>query len=161
MEVHPERSSGQIVDGIPQAHTTEVTTNVMVPDGATLVIGGLIDSEVDLDRSGLPFLSRLPVVGYLFGQSTKNITKKELMVLMTTHIWNPKAQCVSDEGGVAVDGSGRPIPAELAPPEWMPNQPSQIPLERPEPELLPAPTPTPAQPKSDTPLAPMLPEPKK
>jgi len=143
MEVHPERSSGEIVDGIPQAHTTEVTTNVMVPDGATLVIGGLMDNEVDMDRSGLPFFSRLPVVGYLFGQRTKTITKKELIVLMTTHIWNPKAECVSDEGAVAADLSGRPIPAELAPPEWLPNQSSQVPFERPEPELLPAPAPAP------------------
>ncbi|HTQ37432.1 MAG TPA: hypothetical protein VMJ32_00290 [Pirellulales bacterium] len=156
MEVHPERSSGQIVDGIPQAHTSEVTTNVMVPDGATLVIGGLMDTEVDTDQSGLPYLSRLPVVGYLFGQRTKSVTKKELIVLMTTHIWNSKTGCVSDDGTVATDMSGRPIPAELAPPDWLPNQSSQIPLERPEPELLPAPAPTPA-----TPLAPMLAEPKK
>src|SRR5262249_28476457 len=99
MEVHPERSRGAIVDSIPQASTSEVTTNVMVPDGATLVIGGLMDSEFETESSGLPYLSRIPVVGYLFGTHTKKLTKKELIVLLTTHIWNPK-------GGCPVDGSG-------------------------------------------------------
>ena len=49
MEIHPERSEG-VVDpttGLPSATTAELTTNVMVPDGATLVIGGLMEDEDD------------------------------------------------------------------------------------------------------------------
>src|SRR5262249_54918742 len=63
MEVHPERSRGSIVNNVPQASTSEITTNVIVPDGTTLVIGGLMDSEVELDQSGIPGLDRIPVVG--------------------------------------------------------------------------------------------------
>src|SRR5207253_2968885 len=57
MEIHPERSSGQVINNIPQTNTAEVTTNIMVPDGATIVIGGLIDNEDHKDQSGVPFLS--------------------------------------------------------------------------------------------------------
>jgi type II secretory pathway component GspD/PulD (secretin) len=89
MEVHPERSRGSIVDGIPQASTQEVTTNVMVPDGATLVIGGLMDQEIENRQSGIPGLMRLPVVGALFRFRTSHCIKKELIVLLTTHIWDP------------------------------------------------------------------------
>jgi Bacterial type II and III secretion system protein len=103
-----------------------------VPDGATLVIGGLMDSELELESTGLPYLNRLPVVGYLFGRHTKKLTRKELMVLMTTHIWNPKGGCPVDESG--------PMPPGLAPPDWLPNQSDQIPFQRPDPELLPSPS---------------------
>ena len=50
MEIHPERSQG-VVDpttGLPSQTTAELTTNVMVPNGATLVIGGLMEDEDDL-----------------------------------------------------------------------------------------------------------------
>src|SRR5690606_33922464 len=49
LEVHPERSSGFIdTNGIPQLTTSELTTNIMVPDGATIVIGGLIDNTDEI-----------------------------------------------------------------------------------------------------------------
>ena len=63
MEIHPERSSGQIVNNIPQTSTSEVTTNVMVPDGATIVIGGLMENVDDHQMSGVPGLCKLPVIG--------------------------------------------------------------------------------------------------
>ena len=63
MEIHPERSSGSVTNNIPNQQTAELTTNVMVPDGATLVIGGLMEDEDDYQLQGLPFLSRLPAPG--------------------------------------------------------------------------------------------------
>ena len=60
MEIHPERSSGSVTNNIPNQQTAELTTNVMVPDGATLVIGGLMEDEDDFQLQGLPGLSRLP-----------------------------------------------------------------------------------------------------
>ena len=94
MEVHPERSTGDIVNNIPQASTAEVTTNVMVPDGATLVIGGLMDNQLEFDQSGVPVLDRIPYLGDLFRTRTRTTTKKELVVLLTTHIWNPRTECL-------------------------------------------------------------------
>ena len=67
MEIHPERSTGVVSNNLPSAQTAELTTNVMVPDGATLVIGGLMEDEDDYQMQGLPGLSRIPALGYLFG----------------------------------------------------------------------------------------------
>jgi type II secretory pathway component GspD/PulD (secretin) len=94
MEVHPERSTGAIVNSIPQASTAEVTTNVIVPDGATLVIGGLMDHQMQFDQSGVPWFDRIPVLGALFRTRTRTAAKKELVVLLTTHICNPRVDVV-------------------------------------------------------------------
>ncbi len=94
MEVHPERSTGAIVNSIPQASTAEVTTNVLVPDGATLVIGGLMDHQTEIDQTGIPGLDRIPILGALFRDRTRTTTKKELVVLLTTHIMNPRTECL-------------------------------------------------------------------
>lgn len=93
MEIHPERSSGFIDEkGVPQASTSEVTTNVMVPDGSTIVIGGLMDSQDNIEQSGVPGLSRLRWIGGLFRQKQQSSDKKELIVLLTPHICNPSGQ---------------------------------------------------------------------
>ena len=89
MEIHPERSSGSVVNNIPNQTTAELTTNVMVPDGATLVIGGLMEDEDDFQMQGLPGLSRLPVLGFLFGARQKTEGRRELVVLLTPHVWSP------------------------------------------------------------------------
>ena len=91
MEVHPERSSGELnVQGVPQTHNAGVTSNVMIPDGATIVIGGLMDTEVTQAWEGLPFLSRIPLIGYVFRHTVETTTKKELVVILTPHIWRPQ-----------------------------------------------------------------------
>lgn len=94
MEIHPERSSGSIVNNIPQTSTSQLTTNVMVPDGSTIVIGGLMENVDDNQISGVPGLSRLPWIGALFRQSRKSSSKKELIVLLTPRIWNPHTDVV-------------------------------------------------------------------
>ena len=88
MEVFPERSTGTFDNaGIPQTKTAQVTTNLIVPDGETMIIGGLLDEEVSQNWSGIPFLSRLPWVGYLFRNTKDTVAKKELVVILTPHIW--------------------------------------------------------------------------
>jgi type IV pilus secretin PilQ/predicted competence protein len=90
LEVHPERTTGALdASGIPQTQSAQVTSNVMVPDGFTLMIGGLIDDETVESKEGLPFLMRIPVLGNLFCHTVTTKTKKELVVVLTPHIWNP------------------------------------------------------------------------
>jgi type IV pilus secretin PilQ/predicted competence protein len=96
MEIHPERSTGVVQDDLPSATTAELTTNVMVPDGATLVIGGLMEDEDDFQQQGLPGISRVPALGYLFGFKQKQDIRRELVVLLTPHIW-PQDQAAGHE----------------------------------------------------------------
>ncbi len=88
MEIHPERSSGTVVDNVPTQSLSELTTNIMIPDGATLVIGGLIENEDDFNQQGLPGLNRIPGLNFLFGFKDKASIKQELIVLLTPHIWD-------------------------------------------------------------------------
>ena len=115
MELHPERSSGATPNGIPQTSTAELTTNVMIPDGATLVIGGLMDDERDYGQQGLPGLNRLPILGAAFGQKSKTVGKRELVVLLTPHIWRPNLPPVPPpHGGIDPVAAARTVAAAEA-----------------------------------------------
>ena len=89
MEIHPERSEGSIIDNIPQTRSSQLTTNVMVQDGTTIVIGGLMETVQNTDTSGVPGLSRLPWIGALFRDKRTSTSQKELIVLLTPRIWKP------------------------------------------------------------------------
>jgi general secretion pathway protein D len=91
MEVHPERSDGVLENGIPQTTVQQVTTNVQVPDGKTIVIGGLLSEVVEQDWEGLPLVSRLPYIGFLFRHNFETTKKEELVIILTPHICRPAA----------------------------------------------------------------------
>lgn len=65
---------------------TEATTNLVVQDGQTIVIGGLIREDDSKARSGIPFLSKIPILGYLFGNSDDDASRTELVILLTPHV---------------------------------------------------------------------------
>ncbi len=91
MDVHPQNSTGVIdpVSGIPSETTAEVTTSVLMRDGQTLVIGGLISESIQTSISQVPLLGSIPVVGALFRRTTETLNRKELVVLLTPHVLNP------------------------------------------------------------------------
>ena len=70
----------------PVLSTREATTQVFVRDGQTTVIGGLADNTRDRSRSGIPLLSRIPVLGGLFGNTTQNDVTSELFLFLTPHV---------------------------------------------------------------------------
>ena len=65
---------------------TETTTSLVVQDGNTIIIGGLIRDDITKSRSGIPFLSKIPVLGYLFGQTTDSEQRTELIILLTPRV---------------------------------------------------------------------------
>ena len=137
MEIHPERSEG-VVDpttGLPSATTAELTTNVMVPNGGTLVIGGLMEDEDDYTQSGLPGLSRLPILGYLFGTREKTDQRRELVVLLTPHVWSPgqvggNPDTLAAQGSKGSGGDVRQAPAATTA-ALAPNPPAATPASSP------------------------------
>ncbi len=86
MEIRPEQSTGTIAGGLPDKTTTEITTNVMVKDGQTIVLGGLFQEETNLARAQAPLLGDVPVVGELFKNVDDLSQRIELIVLITPHI---------------------------------------------------------------------------
>lgn len=55
-------------------------------NGETAVIGGLTQTQVTKNKSGIPILSDLPLIGRLFSQSDSREEKKDLLILITPHI---------------------------------------------------------------------------
>lgn len=67
----------------PVIATQEITTSVRVPNGSTVVLGGLIKEEKTQDREGIPYIGEIPVLGSLLGGRTQNkIDKSELVVMI-------------------------------------------------------------------------------
>ncbi len=82
--------TGQVtrVDGndIPTIATRYIKTTVSAPNGATIVLGGLIQDSKRHNRSGLPILDRLPLIGGLFANTTNTKDRTELIVLMRPEV---------------------------------------------------------------------------
>ncbi len=65
---------------------TEATTDLVVKDGHTIVIGGLIREDDSDAIAGIPWLIKIPLISYLFGNTTKEKNRTELVILLTPYI---------------------------------------------------------------------------
>ncbi|OAI15104.1 type II secretion system protein GspD [Methylomonas koyamae] len=83
----------------PTISKREIETSVAVQSGETIVLGGLIDDKNTFNRDGVPILHELPLIGPLFGGTSKNNTKKELVVLLTPRVMKSRqdAQDITQE----------------------------------------------------------------
>ncbi|MHB8903098.1 MAG: type II secretion system protein GspD, partial [Thermoguttaceae bacterium] len=91
MELHPELSTGNVEISqqftIPKKEVTQVTTNVMVRDGCTVILGGLIREQLTNGKTQIPLLGGLPYVGPLFQSRQDQTTiREEILILLTPHI---------------------------------------------------------------------------
>lgn len=87
LEIHPEDSTGGLnASNLPFKTTTEVTSNVMVKDGHTIVIGGLFRESASTNRSQVPVLGNIPILGALFRRQADNTQREEIIILLTPHI---------------------------------------------------------------------------
>lgn len=87
-EVSSVESTVKTANGsaIPIIRTSEAEASLVVKDGVTVVMGGLIDdSRIDSD-AGVPFLSRIPLIGLLFKSKSHKTKKTELVIFLTPHI---------------------------------------------------------------------------
>ena len=71
---------------IPNISTQELNTRITVPNGAILVLGGLISDNDRRSASGLPVLSKIPVVKYLFGSTGRTKQRRELLIMLQARI---------------------------------------------------------------------------
>jgi type IV pilus assembly protein PilQ len=97
MELHPEDSVGFVnAQGLPSEQTTEVTTNVIVRDGETILIGGLFREVTTDTRRQVPWLGGLPGIGTFFKSREDKTTREEVIILLTVHIVKDRAAYVAD-----------------------------------------------------------------
>ena len=74
----------QIISGneYPVIATQKIRTNVRIPNGSTIVLGGLITEDKTNDQEGIPYISRIPVLGSLLGGRTNKIVNKNELIVM-------------------------------------------------------------------------------
>ena len=80
VQIGSANSGAQV--GLPVVDVREMSTTVRVKSGEMLIIGGLIDNTDQNDSTGVPFLGNVPVLKYLFGNDSKSVQKKELIILL-------------------------------------------------------------------------------
>jgi len=89
MELHPKDSVGGLTAAqLPFEQTTEVTTNIIIRDGRTILIGGLFREVTSETRSQIPFLGDIPRFGNLFRSRNDALDREEVIILLTVHIVN-------------------------------------------------------------------------
>ncbi len=75
--------------GDPSIASREVETEVLVQDGETSVIGGIIEEEIRDSKDQIPWLGDIPGLGWLFKGTKKTKTKRELLIFITPHVLKP------------------------------------------------------------------------
>jgi type IV pilus assembly protein PilQ len=81
-----EADFGNQVNNIPTITTREATTNMLVKDGDTVVIGGLYRRTLSSSRAGVPWVSQVPVLGWLFQKTLERDDNEELLIFLTPRI---------------------------------------------------------------------------
>ena len=92
----------------PVISTRSVQTRLLVKDGQTAVLGGLSDRQRDTNRSGVPLLSSLPLIGGLFGRASRRSTETELFLFLTPRVLTSDAD---------VDAATKPLRDRVPKPE--------------------------------------------
>jgi type IV pilus assembly protein PilQ len=89
MELHPEDSVGGLTAAqLPFEQTTEVTTNVIVKTGHSILIGGLFREVNSESRAQVPFIGEIPAIGDLFRSRSDSVDREEVIIILTVHIIN-------------------------------------------------------------------------
>ena len=84
------------INGIPPIDTQSATTTVQVDDGATTVIGGIVVANDLTSESRVPYLSRIPLLGWLFRSRSDVNENRELLIFITPRIIRETRHTASD-----------------------------------------------------------------
>jgi len=87
MKINIEKNDVEsIVAGIPSLSTNSAQTELLVNDGDTIVIGGIMKRNLTNNESGFPFLSKIPLLGWFFKSKLVGEEKHELLIFITPRI---------------------------------------------------------------------------
>ena len=112
LDIHPERSSATAAKRSrqPVQSTAEMTTQVMIRDGATVAIGGLIAEQGTETTNRLPGVGSIPVIGIPFRNKRERLQRTELIVLVTPKI---VVDCESEAEGKCLEHAAEERAAEF------------------------------------------------
>lgn len=71
---------------LPRKDTTKIQTNIMVADGQTAVIGGILKNKVTEDERSIPGINRVPVLSWLFKKTSDSVEQRNLTLFITPRV---------------------------------------------------------------------------
>lgn len=96
MELVIQRDVPEVAGNQTAVSNRNINTKVLVPNGQTLVIGGIYSLDVQKSSSGVPWLRKIPIIGAFFGSEQESTTRSELFIFVTPRILNPRKSGLSD-----------------------------------------------------------------
>lgn len=91
---------------MPVFTSRNVTTSIVIWDGQTVVMGGLIREELTTIKDKVPLLGDIPVLGRLFRSEGQYSRKKNLLIFVTARLVDPAGRPIHREGTMAMPGAG-------------------------------------------------------
>ena len=79
-----------VVDGLPAIRKNEAQTEILLADGETAVIGGILTIDQTEQIAKVPFFGDIPLIGWLFKKKLNNESKRELIIFITPRIMRPE-----------------------------------------------------------------------
>ncbi len=114
----------QEVSSVIESNRTELTspdiskknlrTSLIIPDGGTVMMGGLIDTVRGESHTGIPYLKDIPYLGWLFRSNNKNSARQELLVLITVHVVDPASLSTTEKLVRRYEAAIKEIKAQFA-----------------------------------------------
>jgi len=77
-----------LVNGQPSINTFTATQTVILPNGGTVVIGGILEKQKENTKAGIPGLMNIPLLGWLFKVQNWKDNKRELYIVVTAKLVN-------------------------------------------------------------------------
>jgi type II secretory pathway component GspD/PulD (secretin) len=97
LKVQPSVTSAELQAGIPVTNTALVNTSLLVKNGETVFIGGLIQDTKIKSKDAVPLLGSIPGLNVLFGRNSRGIDKTEIVVLISPQIVTDEVETVKPE----------------------------------------------------------------
>lgn len=82
LQVNQDRPDRRLIVSMPTIMTRQISTNVLVKSGQTIVLGGIYENSKTSSQEAFPVLSRIPVLGWLFKQTRHQSSRRELLIFV-------------------------------------------------------------------------------
>lgn len=86
LQINQDRPDSNLVMSMPTISTRQIMTSILAKSGQTIVLGGIYENSKAEAEDRLPFLSKIPIVGWLFKLQKNQVSKRELLIFVTPTI---------------------------------------------------------------------------
>ena len=99
-----EFSTGTSSIALPQKATTKIETNIMVADGQTAVIGGILKNKVTEDERSIPGINKVPILNWFFKKTQDSVEQRNLTMFITPYVIpTSDRDLMQEETGVLIE----------------------------------------------------------